>query len=236
MSKLGDNYVPPAIVDPQNMPFSCQWILSVLNKAVSKTVKSLDSYEFSDAASTVYSWWQYQFCDVFIEAIKPYFAGNDHSFASEKSSAQHALWVCLETGLRLLHPFMPYVTEELWQRLPAAKGTTRKESIVISDYPSYIEVSCKRSQCKTFWFLNILLENSLAFFYRIVILTFIRIGGDFADFNYFKVYNLLSCFTEYDSQGWTNEKAEIEMDLVESTVKCLRSLRAEVLGKSKNER
>ncbi|KAL5811450.1 hypothetical protein ACOSQ4_028018 [Xanthoceras sorbifolium] len=175
MSKLGENYVPPTSVYPQNMPFSCQWILSVLNKAISRTVASLDSYDFSDAASTAYSWWQYQFCDVFVEAIKPYFAGDDPAFASERSYAQHALWVCLETGLRLLHPFMPFVTEELWQRLPAVKDSTRKESIMLSEYPSSVEC-------------------------------------------------------------WTNERAENEMDLVESTVKCLRSLRAEVLGKSKNER
>ena len=141
MSKLGENYVPPTSVHPENMPFSCQWILSVLNKAISRTVTSLDAYDFSDATSTAYSWWQYQFCDVFIEAIKPYFAGDDSAFASERSSAQHALWVCLETGLRLLHPFMPFVTEELWQRLPAVKGSTRKESIMLSEYPSSIEVS-----------------------------------------------------------------------------------------------
>ncbi len=66
MSRLGDDYVPPANVNLDVLPFSCQWILSVLNKAISKTVMSLDSYEFSDAASTVYSWWQYQLCDVFI--------------------------------------------------------------------------------------------------------------------------------------------------------------------------
>ncbi|KAK2652631.1 hypothetical protein Ddye_012487 [Dipteronia dyeriana] len=166
MSKLGENYVPPTSLHLENMPFSCQWILSVLNKAISRTVTSLDEYDFSDATSTAYSWWQYQFCDVFIEAIKPYFAGDDSAFASERSSAQLALWVCLETGMRLLHPFMPFVTEELWQRLPAVKGSTRK------------------------------------------------------DFD--------NC--------WTNERAGNEMDLVESTVKSLRSLRAEVLGKSKNER
>ncbi|KAK1591345.1 hypothetical protein Q3G72_006241 [Acer saccharum] len=174
MSKLGEDYVPPTTIHPENTCFSCKWILSALNKAISKTVASLNSYEFSDAASTVYSWWQYQFCDVFIEAIKPYFAaaGDDPAFASERSSARDALWVCLETGLRLLHPFMPFVTEELWQRLPAVEeGCTRKESIMLCEYPSSVE-------------------------------------------------------------GWTNERAEYEMDLVESTVKCIRSLRAEVLGKS----
>ncbi|GMQ05841.1 hypothetical protein CsSME_00050693 [Camellia sinensis var. sinensis] len=94
--KLGDNYTPPTNVVPDIMPFNCQWILSVLNKAISKTVTSLDSYEFSDAATAVYSWWQFQLCDVFIEAVKPYFASDAQAFASERSYAQDTLSVCLE--------------------------------------------------------------------------------------------------------------------------------------------
>ncbi|XP_038687792.1 valine--tRNA ligase, mitochondrial 1-like [Tripterygium wilfordii] len=139
MGKLGEDYTPPLNVPPETMPFCCRWILSVLNKAITETVLYLNSYEFSAAAQTLYAWWQYQLCDVFIEAIKPYFTDDDPSFASERSSARDVLWVCLETGLRLLHPFMPYVTEELWQRLPAPKGCYRKESIMISEYPSAVE-------------------------------------------------------------------------------------------------
>ncbi|KAL3839603.1 hypothetical protein ACJIZ3_024194 [Penstemon smallii] len=139
MSKLGDDYTPPTEIVPAAMPFNCKWILSVLNKAISKTVLSLDSYEFSDAATAVYSWWQYQLCDVFIEVIKPYFAGNDQAFAYERRFAQDTLWLCLDNGLRLLHPFMPFITEELWQRLPSRKDSARKESIMISEYPSAVE-------------------------------------------------------------------------------------------------
>ncbi|CAK7339762.1 unnamed protein product [Dovyalis caffra] len=175
MSKLDTDYTPPQTLLLEAMPLSCKWILSVLNKAITKTVSAMNSYEFSDAASAVYSWWQYQFCDVFIEAIKPYFSGDGSSFASERSFAQDTLWVCLDNGLRLLHPLMPFVTEELWQRLSPARGHKRKESIMISEYPTA-------------------------------------------------------------EDAWTNEEAEHEMDLVESTVKCLRSLRAKVLGKQKNER
>ncbi|CAL5387244.1 unnamed protein product [Camellia sinensis] len=91
MSKLGDNYTPPTNVVPDIMPFNCQWILSVLNKAISKTVTSLDSYEFSNAATVVYSWWQFQLCDVFIEAAKPYFASDAQAFAFERSYAQDTL-------------------------------------------------------------------------------------------------------------------------------------------------
>lgn len=142
MSKLGDDYTPPnpTTINPNVMPTSCQWILSVLNKAVGKTVSSLEAYEFSDAASAVYSWWQFQLCDIFIEVIKPYFTNSAASVASERGFARDTLWVCLDSGLRLLHPFMPFVTEELWQRLPQPRDTIRKESIVIGEYPSVIQV------------------------------------------------------------------------------------------------
>jgi valyl-tRNA synthetase len=115
MGKLGDNYTPPATVDVSLMPPICQWILSVLNRAIGKTVTSLEAYKFSDATSAIYSWWQYQLCDIFIEAIKPYFFNNSHEFELARVASRYTLWVCLDNGLRLLQPFVPYVTEELWQ-------------------------------------------------------------------------------------------------------------------------
>ncbi|KAF3948327.1 hypothetical protein CMV_025659 [Castanea mollissima] len=59
MSRLGDDYVPPTNVNPNDFPLSYQWMLSILNKAISKKIMDLESYEFSDVASTVHSWWQY---------------------------------------------------------------------------------------------------------------------------------------------------------------------------------
>ncbi|KAL8154417.1 hypothetical protein V2J09_012177 [Rumex salicifolius] len=177
MSKLGDGYTPPVVLKeiPQEMPFSCKWILSVLNKAINKTVASLENSEFSDAANAVYSWWQYQLCDVFIEVIKPYFSSNDQSYSSERKFAQDVLWICLDTGLRLLHPFMPFITEELWQRLPQSKDCTRKESIMISEYPSRIE-------------------------------------------------------------SWENGNAETKMNIIESTVRSLRSLKSTMPPNEQRER
>lgn len=140
MSKLGDNYAPPAVLAVDSFPSICKWILSVLNKAVAKTVSSFESYRFSDATTAAYSWWQFQLCDVFIEAIKPYFFNDSKEFELARAASRDTLWVCLDTGLRLLHPFMPFVTEELWQRLPQSEGTCRKESIMISEYPSVVEV------------------------------------------------------------------------------------------------
>ncbi|KAE8783792.1 Valyl-tRNA synthetase [Hordeum vulgare] len=139
MGKLGDHYTPPATIVVSSMPPVCKWILSVLNKAIGKTVTSLEAYKFADATSAIYSWWQYQLCDVFIEAVKPYFFNDSHEFDSARAACRDALWVCLDNGLRLLHPFMPYVTEELWQRLPQPKDSCRKNSIMISEYPSIVK-------------------------------------------------------------------------------------------------
>ncbi|CAA7400140.1 unnamed protein product [Spirodela intermedia] len=140
MIKLGDDYVPPEQIALDSMPFACKWILSVLNKAISKTVSSFEASDFSGAASAVYSWWQSELCDVFIEVIKPYF-NSENDFESSRASSRDTLWVCLDNGLRLLHPFMPFVTEELWQRLPqkATNSSARKQSIMISEYPSAVE-------------------------------------------------------------------------------------------------
>ncbi|KAK7858575.1 valine--trna ligase [Quercus suber] len=67
--------------------------------AIFKTIAALESYKFSNVASTVYSWWQYQLCDVFIEAIKPFFAGSDLRFEIDKSFARDTLWLWLDNGL-----------------------------------------------------------------------------------------------------------------------------------------
>ena len=56
MTKFEDDYVPPTNVNSDDLSFSCQWILAVLNKAIFKTIAALEPYKFSDVASTVYSW------------------------------------------------------------------------------------------------------------------------------------------------------------------------------------
>ncbi|KAJ3677900.1 hypothetical protein LUZ60_001703 [Juncus effusus] len=141
LQKLGSNYTPPprpASISVRHYPPICKWILSSLNKAVSKTVSSMESFKFSDATSAVYYFWISQLCDVFIEAIKPYFWNEGEQFEKEREASRNTLWICLDAGLRLLHPFMPFLSEELYQRLPAG-GVERRESIMISDYPTVVE-------------------------------------------------------------------------------------------------
>jgi len=140
MMNLGEGYTPPADVnnsyDSENLPFAAKWILSRLNATIAATNAGMEAYDFNTATNSVYAFWQYELCDVYIEIIKPVMSGSDEA---AKKQVRDALWICLETGLRLLHPFMPFVTEELWQRLPRAEGAKTAASIMIADYPIAVD-------------------------------------------------------------------------------------------------
>ncbi|KAH7424251.1 hypothetical protein KP509_12G097300 [Ceratopteris richardii] len=140
MINLGKEFIPSDRPDIDSFPFSCKWILSVLNKAIAKINGCLAAYDLSGATTAVYSWWYYQLCDVFIEVSKPILnTDKDTSgFSNQKLSTQETLWICLDTGLRLLHPFMPFVTEELWQRLPRKTGVMKQSSIMVAEYPCFV--------------------------------------------------------------------------------------------------
>ena len=82
----------------------------------------------------LYDFWLKELADVYIEAIKPVMRGTDEE---AKRAARNALYICLDYGLKLLHPTMPYLTEELFQRLPHNKTDTElAESICIAPYPT----------------------------------------------------------------------------------------------------
>lgn len=130
------------MIDYQKLPFASKWILSRLSNSTRSIIKAMYEYDFATATSTIYSFWQYELCDIFIELAKPAFAGSDEDpvAASVKQATRQALYICLESGLRLLHPFMPFVTEELWQRLPGMAKLQDEEkkpcSLMICKYPS----------------------------------------------------------------------------------------------------
>lgn len=138
MLNLGPGFAPAAALDPAGLPFPCRWILSKLDRAVAAIVAGMEAYDFSTATSAAYAWWQYDLCDVFIELMKPVVSADDAApgAAAAKAATRATLWVCLETGLRLLHPFMPFVTEELWQRLPRGEGRAAEGSIMLAPYPA----------------------------------------------------------------------------------------------------
>ncbi|KAF8130592.1 tRNA synthetases class I-domain-containing protein [Boletus edulis] len=110
-----------------------QWILHKLNYAAGEVNKCLEVRNFMAATTAVHNFWLYELCDVYIEAMKP--MTDPSADPKVRKSAQQTLHTCLDYGLRLLHPFMPFVTEELWQRLP--RRSTDFPSIMISRYPTF---------------------------------------------------------------------------------------------------
>ncbi len=108
-----------------------RWILSRLDHAIKHANGSLEDYRFDDAARAVYSFFWHELCDWYIELSKPALRGELGEQA--RGSSQAVLVHCLDVALRLLHPFMPFVTEEIWQKLPL--GEDRPESVVIATYP-----------------------------------------------------------------------------------------------------
>jgi len=113
-----------------NLQLSDKWILSRLQKAIRDTKKGLEEYKFNESAGIIYQFFWHELCDWYIEIIKPRLAAS----AKERKTAQSVLLYVMENSLRLLHPFMPFITEELWQQLPH-KG----ESIMAAEYPEFNE-------------------------------------------------------------------------------------------------
>jgi valyl-tRNA synthetase len=111
-----------------------RWLLARLARAVNETVGALEAFRFDDAAGTVYQFVWHDLCDWYIELSKEALSGED---AEKKRGARAVLAHALDTALRLLHPIMPFVTEELWQTLKKAIGATGwAESIMVARYPA----------------------------------------------------------------------------------------------------
>mmetsp|Transcript_24951 Transcript_24951/g.28859 ORF Transcript_24951/g.28859 Transcript_24951/m.28859 type:complete len:1084 (+) Transcript_24951:124-3375(+) len=112
-----------------------RFIVSRLMNVCSTMNSNFKEYKFGDAQQASYSFWIDDLCDVYLELIKPVVYEKSEENANARWAAQASLWVCLETGLRLLHPMVPFVSEELWQRLPGRGTLGETESIMIASYP-----------------------------------------------------------------------------------------------------
>jgi valyl-tRNA synthetase len=110
-----------------------RWILARLQRAVNETTDALEGFRFNDAANAVYHFVWHELCDWYIELAKEALYGDDFD---RKRGAQAILVHCLETTYRLLHPFMPFITEELWHVLRAqVKADGWVDSVFAASYP-----------------------------------------------------------------------------------------------------
>ncbi|MBW1914407.1 MAG: valine--tRNA ligase [Deltaproteobacteria bacterium] len=104
-----------------------RWVLTRLGQVTEGMARALEEYRFNDATSFVYQFVWHEFCDWYLEMAKQGLYGDDESV---KISTQYTLKKVLIAILKLLHPFMPFITEEIWQRLPDTQG-----SIMRAEFP-----------------------------------------------------------------------------------------------------
>ena len=127
--------LPPSLEDraiPSRLPAEDCWILSRLDQLIAKVNHLLDDFQFGEAEREIYDFLWHEFCDWYIELAK---------IRLRRQSSPSPLPVLvqtLETSLRLLHPFMPFITEEIWQRLVShlPRDEARPDSLMIAAYPT----------------------------------------------------------------------------------------------------
>ncbi|UYO99524.1 valine--tRNA ligase [Oceanotoga sp. DSM 15011] len=108
-----------------------KWILTRMNRTIKIVDKALETFNFNHGAKAIYDFVWSELCDWYIESVKPRL----FSDGEDKKIAQNVILHVFDNALRLLHPFMPYVSEELWQALPIEK----EELLITSHWPEYDE-------------------------------------------------------------------------------------------------
>ena len=111
-----------------------RWILSRLNATTREVNKSLSAFRFDEASKSLYQFFWLEFCDWYVEMVKPVLF-DKHGTAADKENTRRVLLEVLDRSLRLLHPFMPFITEEIWQKLGGVEP-----SIMVAPYPIAEEV------------------------------------------------------------------------------------------------
>ena len=114
-----------------NLTIADKWIISRANNVVKEVIDNMDKFDLGIAAQKVYDFAWTEYCDWYIEIVKPRLYGED---VEAKKAALYTLTYVLETILKLLHPYMPFITEEIYTYLPTVEG-----SIVIANWPHYKE-------------------------------------------------------------------------------------------------
>ena len=124
----------------ENASIADRWIVSRLNKTALDLNKSLDKYSFHEAVRLLYQFFWNDFCDWYIELVKDEMTAEESS--AKRDETRTRIVTILESALRMLHPFMPYLTEELWGKLPNVSNElhnaayqSAKQTIMLADFP-----------------------------------------------------------------------------------------------------
>ena len=129
-----------------------KWIFSRLNETAKSVAENLDKFLLDEAAKSVYEFLRGDFCDWYVEMAKIRLYNSEDT--DSKLTAQYVLWTVLEAGMRLLHPFMPYITEEIWQTIKA-----EGETVMLAQYPVADEKLIDKDVEKSFEYIKELISS-----------------------------------------------------------------------------
>jgi valyl-tRNA synthetase len=127
-----------------------RWIFGEAARTEEKVRRGLEEFRFNEAAAALYHFVWNVFCDWYLELVKPILSGDDEAAKTETRGA--AAWV-IDQALLLMHPFMPFVTEELWQ-----KTGQRKDWLIVSEWPSYVGLEDKSADVEIEWVIQFISE------------------------------------------------------------------------------
>ncbi len=134
LMNLGDDPVPALGDVEAQLELPDRWILSRLDHTVGKVTEELERFRLKEVADLVYHFFWGDFADWYLELIKPRMA--DGADSGRKDVARATLLYVLERACRLLHPLIPFVTEELWSKLPTPTGETRGPALIVAPWPA----------------------------------------------------------------------------------------------------
>ncbi len=121
LMNMGDDFTPRTFAADELERFD-RWMLHRLNAAISDVTTALEEYKFNDAAQRLYDFWWHEFCDWYLELTKTRIYAKEASMGQSSDVAKQVLFHVLRNGLKLLHPFMPFITEEIWEHIREGEG------------------------------------------------------------------------------------------------------------------
>ena len=131
-----------------------RWIGGELQRAAAAVTEAIEDHRFNDAANAVYQFVWGTFCDWYLELAKPVLGGSDKD---AKAETQAMVSWTLDRILALLHPFMPFITEELWQRIGEAAGG-RKTMLITADWPQLSGLEDAEADAEIAWVIDLISE------------------------------------------------------------------------------
>ncbi len=147
LGQLGDAVEPMAAIDRDRLDLADRWILARADRAVAAASEHYERFRLNDAAATAYHFLWSDLADWYLEAAKPRLYGKEAGGDVARAVAAHVF----DTGLRLLHPVMPFITEALWRRLP---GRATDAALMVAAWPGTADPETDESAIDDFGILQ----------------------------------------------------------------------------------